>query len=72
MAGDWIKMRTNLDTHPKAVSIATALQIDELPATAHSGTVRDAILFSLGCDDRHGLRRKNLDKRRLVTTMLAG
>jgi hypothetical protein len=30
MAGDWIKMNTALDTHPKVVSIAAALDLDEL------------------------------------------
>lgn len=44
--------------------------VPELPATIHNGTVRDAILFSLGCNDRHGLRRTNEDKRHSVMTML--
>lgn len=44
--------------------------VPELPATVHNGTVRDAILFSLGCNDRHGLRRTNEDKRHSVMTML--
>lgn len=30
MAGDWIKMRTNLRTHPKVVRIASALKADRL------------------------------------------
>ena len=30
MAGDWIKMRANLDTHPKVVSMAAALKTNEL------------------------------------------
>lgn len=30
MAGDWIKMRTNLRTHPKVVRISSALQCDAL------------------------------------------
>jgi len=30
MAGDWIKMRTNLPTHPKVVRIASALDADRL------------------------------------------
>jgi hypothetical protein len=30
MAGDWIKMRANLQTHPKVARIASALQADRL------------------------------------------
>ena len=30
MAGDWIKMRTNLDTDPRVIEIATRLGIGEL------------------------------------------
>ena len=30
MAGDWIKMRTNLDTNPRVVEIAEILDLDEL------------------------------------------
>jgi hypothetical protein len=30
MAGDWIKMRTSLQTHPKVVRIASALKADRL------------------------------------------
>lgn len=49
---------------------ARDVHVPELPATIHNGTVRDAILFSLGCNDRHGLRRTNEDKRHSVMTML--
>lgn len=35
------------------------------------GTVRDAILFSLSANSRHGLKRSNADKRRAVETLLA-
>ncbi|MBI5957895.1 MAG: ParB N-terminal domain-containing protein [Chloroflexi bacterium] len=34
------------------------------------GTRRDAVLFSLGVNDEHGLRRTNDDKRQSVMTML--
>lgn len=44
--------------------------IPELPTTIHNGTVRDAILFSYGCNDRHGLRRTNEDKWHIVTSMV--
>ena len=30
MAGDWIKMRTNLDTDPRVIDIATRLKVGEL------------------------------------------
>lgn len=35
------------------------------------GTRRDAVLYSLGANARHGLRRSNADKRRAVETMLS-
>lgn len=34
------------------------------------GTARDAILYSLGSNDTHGLRRTNADKRKAVMTLL--
>jgi hypothetical protein len=34
------------------------------------GTMRDAILFSVGCNATHGLRRTNEDKNRAVTMLL--
>lgn len=37
----------------------------------HKGTQRDAILFSVGANDSHGLRRTNADKRKAVETLLA-
>lgn len=40
-------------------------------AEIRSGTVRDAILHSLGANASHGLRRSNADKRKAVTAMLA-
>ena len=35
-----------------------------------TGTLRDAILYSLGANDKHGLRRSNADKRKCVRTLL--
>lgn len=35
-----------------------------------SGTRRDAVLFSLGANAAHGLRRTNADKRKAVSTLL--
>lgn len=40
-------------------------------ADVREGTVRDAILFSLGANGTHGLRRTNADKRKAVMTLLA-
>lgn len=35
------------------------------------GTRRDAILYSVGANETHGLRRTNEDKRRAVMTLLS-
>lgn len=37
----------------------------------HIGTKRDAILYSLGANSTHGLRRTSADKRKAVNIMLA-
>lgn len=42
----------------------------EMPADIRQGTRRDAILFSVGANSGHGLRRTNSDKRRAVETLL--
>lgn len=39
-------------------------------AEVHPGTQRDAILFSVGANASHGLRRTNADKRKAVLTLL--
>ncbi len=39
-------------------------------ARIRRGTLRDAILLSVGANARHGLRRTNADKRRAVETLL--
>jgi hypothetical protein len=44
--------------------------IKKLAAEIIVGTVRDAILYSLGANGKHGLRRSNADKRRAVMRML--
>lgn len=41
-----------------------------LSVEVRSGTQRDAVLFSLGANAAHGLRRTNADKRRGVETLL--
>lgn len=42
----------------------------EANSEIHLGTVRDAILYSVGANAAHGLRRTNEDKRRAVRTLL--
>lgn len=44
--------------------------LDEIGATIHQGTQRDAILFSVGANAAHGLPRSNEDKRRAVLRLL--
>jgi len=41
-----------------------------ISADVRDGTVREAILHSLGANGSHGLRRSNADKRKSVETML--
>jgi hypothetical protein len=41
-----------------------------VPVQVRSGTRRDAILYAVGANAQHGLRRTNADKRRAVETML--
>jgi len=45
-------------------------ELEEMLVTVHDGTQRDALLFSFGANETHGLRRSNADKRRAVLTML--
>ena len=42
----------------------------EVPVDVRQGTVRDAVLFSVGANATHGLRRSNADKRRAVEVLL--
>jgi len=42
----------------------------KIDATVYLGQRRDAILFSLNANARHGLRRSNADKRKAVETLL--
>lgn len=41
-----------------------------IAAELRTGTARDAVLFSLGANNTHGLNRTNADKRKAVETML--
>lgn len=42
----------------------------DVEATIHEGTRRDAVLFSIGANAQHGLRRTNEDKRKAVLILL--
>jgi hypothetical protein len=44
--------------------------LDKIEADIREGTLRDAILFSVGANAAHGLRRAVEDKRKCVTAML--
>lgn len=43
----------------------------DIAAEVKAGTRRDAILYSVGANATHGLRRSNADKRRAVETLLS-
>jgi hypothetical protein len=43
----------------------------EIEAELRQGTQRDAILYAVGCNDRHGLRRTNADKAHAVRLLLS-
>jgi len=45
-------------------------KVDLIPAEVKSGTLRDAVLFSLSANSKHGLRRTAQDKRKSVLTAL--
>jgi ParB-like chromosome segregation protein Spo0J len=49
---------------------ATAAKLETHPCTIHRGTQRDAILFSVGANAKHGLKRTNDDKRKAVLILL--
>jgi len=44
--------------------------LDEIDCDVKNGTLRDAVLFSVGVNSAHGLRRSNEDKRKAVMTIL--
>lgn len=52
------------------VSATKKLNKTEIEADVKQGTQRDAILFSVGANSSHGLRRTNADKRRAVECLL--
>jgi hypothetical protein len=45
-------------------------QLAEIAADVRQGTQRDAVLYAVGANARHGLRRTDADKRRAVETLL--
>jgi len=46
------------------------LGLTTIKAVIHQGTARDAILFAVGANTEHGLRRTNADKRKAVAILL--
>lgn len=50
---------------------ASAAGKETVVCNVRQGTRRDAILFSVGANDAHGLRRTNADKRRAVEMLLS-
>ncbi|MBW3635792.1 MAG: ParB/RepB/Spo0J family partition protein [Armatimonadetes bacterium] len=45
-------------------------EIESLPADVREGTKRDAVLYSVGANAKHGVKRTNDDKRRAVKMLL--
>jgi hypothetical protein len=45
-------------------------EIAECKVEVHEGSLHDALLWALGCNDEHGLRRTNADKRNAVEVAL--
>ena len=43
---------------------------DDIDCDVKNGTLRDAVLYSVGVNSAHGLRRSNEDKRKAVMTIL--
>lgn len=52
------------------VEAAKTAHLEAIPAHQRQGTRRDALLFAVGANRAHGLRRTNADKRRAVETLL--
>lgn len=44
--------------------------LDSISSDVHQGTRREAILYSVGANSAHGIRRTNADKRQAVETLL--
>ena len=52
------------------IQAATQAGLTEFPADVRQGTVRDAVLHSVGANASHGVRRTNADKRAAVLRLL--
>ena len=52
------------------IEAALGARKKKIAVTVKQGTRRDAVLYSVGANAKHGLRRSNLDKRRAVMTLL--
>jgi hypothetical protein len=52
------------------VEAAESISMTQIAATVKQGTLRDAVLYSVGVNATHGLRRTSADKRRAVMTLL--
>ncbi len=50
---------------------ALRVGLKELPADVRPGTRDDAIVYSAGCNEEHGLARTNADKRNAVKLLLS-
>jgi hypothetical protein len=53
------------------VRAAEAAGLNEIEADIRHGSKKDALLFSLAANSKHGLRRTQADKRKAVMTLLA-
>ena len=53
------------------VEAAESISMTHIAATVKQGTVRDAVLYSVGVNATHGLRRTSADKRRAIMTLLS-
>lgn len=52
------------------VHAARKIGMKEVHVEQHHGTKRDAVLYSVGANADHGMRRTNADKRKAVMTLL--
>ena len=52
------------------VEAAWSIGLSEIAASVRQGTRRDAVLYSVGVNATHGLRRTSADKRRAIMTLL--
>ena len=52
------------------IEAAVKARMKKIAAIVKQGTRRDAVLYSVGANAKHGLRRTNADKRQAVMTLL--